>query len=264
MNQEFFKPPQKVARTPAAAGLAYEEMAIRIEGSALRAPRKGRTLEGWYVPATGEGKHEAAVLIFHGAGGTIADWIPLLQYFASHGVAAMVFDYSAYGNSTGERDYSHLTRDGEAALQVFLRKSGSGVRHYALGHSLGTGVLLEALREKPIKLDGAVLISGWDSWRGWLGATDRVPWWAIGLLPDVFNSRDNLAHTTLPVLIIHGAEDKLIPADEARNLFRTAGKRGELRIVEGMGHQIPLTGELDGFWRPVLDFMREQKTTLPK
>ncbi|MBI3456934.1 MAG: alpha/beta fold hydrolase [Candidatus Rokubacteria bacterium] len=39
-----------------------------------------------------------------------------------------------------------------------------------------------------------------------------------------------------PVLFIHGADDRLVPADESRSLFARAGQPRRLEIVPGMGH----------------------------
>jgi fermentation-respiration switch protein FrsA (DUF1100 family) len=39
-----------------------------------------------------------------------------------------------------------------------------------------------------------------------------------------------------PVLFIHGAEDRQVPADEARSMFARAGEPRHLEIVPNMGH----------------------------
>jgi putative redox protein len=37
-------------------------------------------------------------------------------------------------------------------------------------------------------------------------------------------------------LIVHGADDALVPVQEARDLLNAADGRGELRIMQGAGH----------------------------
>ncbi len=246
LNREFFKYHDVVDRTPADVGLVYENLAI---------PVASRTLQGWYVPATGPSRHDAAVLIFHGVGGTIADWVPMLRYFSSHGIAAMIFDYSAYGNSTGEREYSNLPKDGAAALALFYRKTGPGVRRYVLGESMGAGVALQSVNGADSSLDGLVLIAAWRSWRGWLSDTGRVPCWLTWILPDVFNNEALLKKTSKRVLIVQGEVDELMPVAGAQRLYRAAGSRAQLRIVPGLGHEIPMSGQLDAYWQPIIQFM---------
>ena len=247
MNREFFKYHDVVDRTPADVGLVYENLAI---------PVASRTLQGWYVPATGPSRHDAAVLIFHGVGGTIADWVPMLRYFSSHGIAAMIFDYSAYGNSTGEREYSNLPKDGAAALALFYRKTGPGVRRYVLGESMGAGVALQSVNGADSSLDGLVLIAAWRSWRGWLSDTGRVPCWLTWILPDVFNN-EALLKKTSKARSHRSRRGRRTHARRrcAVSLPRRCGSRAQLRIVPGLGHEIPMSGQLDAYWQPIIQFM---------
>jgi uncharacterized protein len=251
MNDEFFKYRGVVDRTPAAAGMVYEDLTIRVES---------RTLQGWYVSPTSPSDLRSAVLIFHGAGETISDWIPVLKYLTAHGIAAMVFDYSAFGNSTGEREYSNLARDGSAALTLFCKKAGQGASRYLLGYSMGAGVMLEAaaVGSTP-SVDGVIVMSGWQSWRGWLSDTGRVPSWLCWVMPDIFNNESKLRTIPVPVLIVHGDVDEMIPLAHAQRLYRATVSRARLQVVKGLGHRVPLDGELDGYWKPVTQFLTERR-----
>ncbi len=63
-----------------------------------------------------------------------------------------------------------------------------------------------------------------------------------------------------PVLVIHGADDRLVPADESRSLFARAGEPRRLEILPGMGHFDWVTAGSPGFRRVtdlVLAFLRE-------
>ncbi|MEI6178937.1 MAG: alpha/beta fold hydrolase [Verrucomicrobiota bacterium] len=246
MNEEFFKYQHAPDASSARTRPGYEALAIKVET---------RTLQGWFVPSAASGPEKSAVLIFHGVGETNSDWFPVMDYLSAHGVAAMVFDYSAFGKSTGDREYKNLSKDGEAALELFRKKTAPKTRRFVLGYSLGAGIALESIGESGEPLTGVVVISGWRSWKGWLIDTERVPRALGWLLPDIFDSEANLRKTTMPVLIVHGSADKLMPVDGANQLGRAAGERAQLRIVQGQGHNIPLKGKLDVFWKPLLRFM---------
>jgi len=71
MNQEFFKFHGVVDRTPAAAGLAYEDIDIRVES---------RTLKGWSFLLRIPENDRTAVLIFHGVGEVVSDWVSVIDY----------------------------------------------------------------------------------------------------------------------------------------------------------------------------------------
>jgi len=88
-------------RTPAARGLVYEELPV---------DSAGRTLNSFYVPADGP-----ALLIFHGNGEAISGWVDALALLHQANIAAMVFDYSGFGNSPGEPTVANFHADALAA-----------------------------------------------------------------------------------------------------------------------------------------------------
>ena len=44
----------------------------------------------------------------------------------------------------------------------------------------------------------------------------------------------------IPVLVIHGIEDKVIPTDQSRKLHDVLRGRKELKMVDGSGHAVHL------------------------
>ena len=63
-----------------------------------------------------------------------------------------------------------------------------------------------------------------------------------------------------PVLLVHGAADRQVPADESRRLFARAGAPRQLEIVPDMGHFDWVSAGSPGFRRVAdlaLDFLRE-------
>ncbi len=63
-----------------------------------------------------------------------------------------------------------------------------------------------------------------------------------------------------PLLLIHGADDRQVAADESRHLFARAGAPRHLEIVPGMGHFDWVAGGSHGFRRVAdraVDFLRE-------
>jgi alpha-beta hydrolase superfamily lysophospholipase len=63
-----------------------------------------------------------------------------------------------------------------------------------------------------------------------------------------------------PVLLIHGAADRLVPAEESQRLFARAGEPRRLEIVPGLGHFDWVMPNTPGFRRVIdlaVDFLRE-------
>jgi pimeloyl-ACP methyl ester carboxylesterase len=66
-----------------------------------------------------------------------------------------------------------------------------------------------------------------------------------------------------PLLLIHGAADRLVPADESRGLFARARDPRQLEIVPGMGHFDWLTASSPGFRRVTDTASRFLQEVLP-
>jgi pimeloyl-ACP methyl ester carboxylesterase len=52
------------------------------------------------------------------------------------------------------------------------------------------------------------------------------------------DQRRRLATIAIPTLVIHGADDKLVPAAAGRDIAASI-RNAELLVIEGMGHDLP-------------------------
>ena len=66
-----------------------------------------------------EGMPRAHIVYFHGNGGNLSIWAPILAGVARRGYTVTAFDYRGYGNSTGRPGESGLYRDVDAVLERF-------------------------------------------------------------------------------------------------------------------------------------------------
>ena len=58
----------------------------------------GEHLRGWFLPAVNP---RALVLYFHGNGGNLSMWLPILAGVRQQGFSVAAFDYRGYGASSG-------------------------------------------------------------------------------------------------------------------------------------------------------------------
>lgn len=166
IEKSMYQNDRDVEKTPADLGLDYEDLEIEIES---------RKLQAWFVQAQDSIDCNVAVLIFHGGGETVAYWTDIQKYLYEKGISSMVYDYSAYGNSTGEPIMSHFREDAIAAYEKFKSKVNLETHKYLLGFSMGVAILLEALEYLEPSMDGVILIGGWSSWRDWVVSVDLAP-----------------------------------------------------------------------------------------
>jgi pimeloyl-ACP methyl ester carboxylesterase len=173
------------------------------------------------------------VLLCHGNAGNVGDRVALAALLSDAGFDVLVFDYRGYGHSSGRPSERGTYRDARAALASLLRQPGvDATRVLYLGESLGGAVALElALAHPP---EGLALISAFTSVR----AMARMHYSLIptALVPDAYPSLCLIAGLRAPLLVLHGEDDVIVPADQGRALFEAAPEPKELRIVPGVGH----------------------------
>jgi fermentation-respiration switch protein FrsA (DUF1100 family) len=73
----------------------------------------GEHLRAWLLPSVNP---RALVLYFHGNGGNLPVWLPILAALQQRGYAVAAFDYRGYGASTGRPSERGLYRDADAAI----------------------------------------------------------------------------------------------------------------------------------------------------
>jgi len=88
-------------------------------------------------------------------------------------------------------------------------------------------------RTLPNPTDVALDLAGWRN-------TDWRAMQSYRLAMDGFDVRGRLASLQVPAIVLHGTEDLLFPISVAEDLARRL-PRGELRVVDGAGHGLPLT-----------------------
>lgn len=153
------------------------------------------------------------------------------------GLAA--FAYRGYDASDGEPSEAALLED--ARLEARHLESEHGVkpeRLVLIGQSLGSGVaaaLASRLSTEGQPPAGLVLLSPFTAIRDLF--EERVPLVPVGwAVRDPFLTRDRIGSVQSPVLLIHGAADRLIPPSHAEKLAAQLGDRAELVLLPERDH----------------------------
>lgn len=216
-------PTRELARTPAQAGLDYEDVRLRTDD--------GVALHGWYVPAPAPGA--PVVLFFHGNAGNIGDRLDTLRLLHEAGAATFIIDYRGYGRSGGSPDEAGTYRDAEAAWHWLTDTRGTAPRRIVLlGRSLGGPIAAHlAARRRPA---GLILESTFTSLPDL--AAEHYPWMPVRLLTRYrYDTAGYLAEVACPVLVVHGRDDELVPFAHAERLAELRPPVVELVALRG-GH----------------------------
>jgi len=213
-------PTHDVDHNPSSAGLQYESVSIQSED--------GVRLLGWYIP---HDSARATVLLCHGNGGNISHRVSLVKVLHDLGLNVLIFDYRGYGQSEGKPSEEGTYRDAKAAWLYLVRKKNIDPSDIIIhGRSLGGAVATHLARE--VNPGGLIIESSFTSVAA--VAARMFPIFPIKLMIRYdYNSADNLAHCTCPVLIIHSRDDDMIPFSFGRALYERANEPKSFLEISG-------------------------------
>ncbi|MEP7160459.1 MAG: alpha/beta hydrolase [Dermatophilaceae bacterium] len=192
----------------------------------------GLTLTAWFIPALGVDRR-TAVLFAPGNGGHRAGRVPLFAALAERGFTVLALDYRGYGGNPGRPSEEGLAADARAAAE-YLRVAGYPPdRTIYVGESLGTGVVVRlATTHRPA---GLALRSPYTSLAA-LAAIHVAFLPLDGVLVDRFALLDDLAGLDVPVTVIHGAADDIVPSELSVRVADAAPRLQEELRLPGVGH----------------------------
>jgi len=207
---------------PAAAGFPQAEEHVLTSSD-------GEKVIVWHVPPK---PGHAVVLFFHGNGDFLAGLVGRFKAITADGSGLVALSFRGYAGSTGAPSEDGLLRDGAAAYS-FAAARYDAQRIVAWGFSLGTGVAVAVASEHPIKK--LILEAPYSSIADVAAAQFRfVP--VRLLIRDPLHSDERIARVTVPLLVVHGAQDQTIPIAFGEKLFALAHEPKQfIRIPEG-GH----------------------------
>lgn len=210
--------------TPGEAGLAHEEVTFPTED--------GERLHGWWLPATVK-PALGHVLFFHGNAGNIGNRLESARRLGEAGFDCLLFDYRGYGRSSGRPSEAGTYEDGRAARKALLsRPEVAADRVLYLGESLGGAIALATGIAAPPR--ALVLQSTFTSVRAM--AALHHPFIPAALVPDAYPSLRRMAALEVPLLVLHGDRDSLIPAEHGRALLAACPGPKRFHLVPDAGH----------------------------
>ncbi len=201
----------------------------------------GAPVHALYYPAT---EKRPTVVLFHGNGSTIGDDVDLADALHAHGLGVALVEYRGYGVSRGSPKPSEpgLYLDAATTLDALEQRGVKKDRVVLWGLSLGTGVAAEmALRGRGAAL---VLLAPYTSIRAI--ASHYAPVFPTSLIVDEhFDTLAKAPKIQVPVLVIHGDTDEVIPVAMGKEVAATFPK-AKLIIVKG-GHHNDLFAHAEVF-----------------
>ncbi len=202
-----------------------------------------------YLPLAGSRK---VLIYFHGNACNIYYRIPDLVQLRKAGVNVVGVSYRGYGNSEGAPSEAGVYQDGVAVYRHVTESLGfRGSNVIVLGRSIGTTVALYIAQHHEI--GGLILVTPLTSGRAHAEAS------GLGLMSSVagnsFNNLARVGHVKVPLLVIHGTDDRVIPFSMGREIYDNAATGKQFVKIEGAGHNNLQRSYGQAYWPPIADFI---------
>lgn len=169
------------------------------------------------------------IFYFHGAAGNVTTYQFMTKPLVDAGYQVVMIDFRGYGLSTGKPSHKNVAEDGQKFFDELMKRSEiKNTKVYLYGASLGTQIAAHLAKDNVAKISGLILDCPMASF------TDIAAHFAPQYKDFIFQSmvspyaakEDVKALGKLPVLIIHGGDDKTVPLEQGKLVFdNTSGAK---------------------------------------
>jgi pimeloyl-ACP methyl ester carboxylesterase len=194
----------------------------------IRVPLPGTgALQGFYWP--GEPADPDILLFFHGRRASQGVGAKYAEYLAGHGDSVLVASYPGFAGNPGRPSETAMLAAAHAFAVEARRLKGPGARLWLVGHSLGAAVAIEAADAE--RAAGVVAISPFTR----LAAA--APWATRALLVDRWDNLAAVRRSRIPLLLIHGRDDRIVHPVESETLLAAAAGPAVLIEMPDRAHK---------------------------
>jgi uncharacterized protein len=207
--------------------------------SAPDAPR----IHAWWWP---DANPDAPVVYYlHGVRWNLTGNLRRIEQWRQMGFAVFAIDYRGFGKSDGDLPSEQMVyEDAAAGWQWLIQRQPDPARRVIYGHSLGGAVAIDLAARLAEGAPGegpqarGLIVEATFTTLADVAAELTYSWLPTNLiLTQKFDSIEKIKRVDMPVLVVHGAGDRYIPAKFSEALYRAApGPKKKLLLVENGSH----------------------------
>jgi fermentation-respiration switch protein FrsA (DUF1100 family) len=193
----------------------------------------GLTLTAWLVPPQATVDRRVAVLYAPGNGGNRLGRAGLVATLAARGFTVLAMDYRGYGGNPGNPTEAGLIEDVRAARAALAARGWPADRVLYLGESLGCAVVTRLAVDTPPA--GLLLRSPFTDLAA--AGQHNYPYLPVRpLLWDRLPVADLIGRVTVPLTVVYGTADSIIPPELSLAVADRAGGPVTVVAVPGADH----------------------------
>ncbi len=193
-------------------------------------------LNGLWLP---QPNADAPTLLYlHGARWDVRSSTSRMRRMHALGFSVLGVDYRGFGQSTDALPSETSALEDAQAAWAWLGRRQPQAARYLYGHSLGSTIAVRLAAESaPADTPAGLVLEGAFTSIPDLVSTFRYGWLPLGpLISQRFDAGARIGQLQMPLLVVHGAEDRLVPPALGRALYDRAAAPKRFVLVEGGSH----------------------------
>lgn len=191
----------------------------------------GEMLYGWYCRSP---RPIASSLFCHGNTGNLTVSAEVIPHLLDAGINVLFFDYRGFGKSSGRPSIRGVVSDGVTAARFHDSIRPKHLPSLLYGYSLGGAIAAQVMKQHPF--DALILQSTFTSLPEVTRAVfPRTPLHALA--GNLFDTLRVVRRLTVPLLVIHGTADEVVPCWMAHALHDACNAPKRIQIVDGGLHK---------------------------
>ncbi|MBA6131613.1 MULTISPECIES: alpha/beta hydrolase [Pseudomonas] len=203
-----------------------------------------QSLHAWWWPA--RRANAPAILYLHGVRWNLTGQLFRIEQLHAMGYSVLAVDYRGFGQSRGGLpSEATVYEDARIAWERFAQLQPDAGKRLIFGHSLGGAVAVELARALAAEARqggaaaparGLILESTFTSLGDVAAEVANTSLPVRWLLSQKFDSLGKIQDIGLPVLLVHGLDDRFVPARFSQQLYEAARQPKTLLLVPGASH----------------------------
>lgn len=190
----------------------------------------GLKVSSWWTPPD---KDMPIIMFFHGNAGHYGHRVWQTTPYRRAGFGVLLVGYRGYGGNPGKPTEQGFYKDADAWMDWILAQGFEAQDIVIYGQSIGSGpaTALALQRDARALILEAPFTSAVD-----LGK-QRYPILPIGMLmKDRFENLSKIDRINMPLLIMHGDRDRIVPYEMGQKLFERASEPKNFVTISGYSH----------------------------
>ena len=187
----------------------YEEIFIKVDEKIK--------LKSWIIKK--DLRQFKTLLIFHGNAGHLSNRIYKLNELNKLDINILLISWRGFSGNKGSPTEQNLYKDAKAAIKWLNEQNVTNSKIILYGESLGSGVAVEMSNKN--NFNSIILESPFTSIEN--SAKIHYPYLPVRLLlKDRYDSISKIKMINVPILIMHGKKDDVVPFSMGKELFEKA------------------------------------------